>query len=158
MDKYVDTYKIQATGNFTIGLYDHDDFDKTSDRGLLTKDGIEVGMIKGSEWLGFLQTLKNLQDEINFTAGKINIPKEERDAMVSDLRKKYYDTLYQPVVEAVAKSPALAQHLPDEMFVNDKNLENKIVEARKEVLIQEQKTHGAKLYSRLMKLEDPENE
>ena len=156
--KYKYLEKALATQPFIVGVCRYDNQDMhTEDRALLTQDGVEIAVIKGGDWENFYSKLTEIKEEIDSVASAIRRPHEERDMMISELSRNYYNILFQPIVEAVAEEPELAQYLPDEMFTCDKNLEEKIIEARKKVL-EQSKTQGEKLYSKLMKLEDQEKE
>ncbi len=157
--KYKYLENAQATYPFMIGVCREGDI--ISDRVLLSEDGVELGKIKGKDWEKFSEHLVNLQSEISFARVAVTLPNDKRKTMISDLTKTYYDTLYQPIIEAVAKEPELAKYLPNEMFTNDKNLETKIIEARKKELeqMQEQKeSNGEKLFSKLKQLEENQGE
>lgn len=159
--KYMYLEKAQATYPFIVGVCLEERDEINSNRALLSEDGVELGIIKGKDWEKFSEQLLKLQSEISSVRVAVALPNDKRKTMISDLTKTYYDTLYQPIIEAVAKEPELAQYLPNEMFTNDKNLETKIIEARKKELEQMQKqgySKGKKLFSKLKQLEENQGE
>ena len=110
--KYKYLENAQATYPFMIGVCREGDI--ISDRVLLSEDGVELGKIKGKDWEKFSEQLLNLQSEISFARVAVTLPNDKRKTMISDLTKTYYDTLYQPIIEAVAKETELAKYLPEE--------------------------------------------
>ncbi len=162
--KYKYLEKTLATQPFIVGVCRYDNQDKqTEDRALLTQDGVEVAVIKGRDWDKYSRELTHLLASIDRLKNAEMVtanPAAERAKtldLISIKYREYYDTLYQPIIEAVAKEPELARYLPEEMFTHDKNLEEKIIEARKKV-IEQNKTKGERLYSKLMKLETGQTE